>query len=203
MRGMVDIVLDGYEIIDNRWYSAYLQDVEIAKKEIKDMKIYPKKGILGELYALPSHNFQTYYAVIYEDEGKMKMVYAKSQIQVWHFSEPINMYTFKEAKEASHHPAYVGKIIVGMKRLNDDFGRLITDIFNSIPKSHFLNERGLRIDGVLQAIKVFEDGKEIKSVIYSDADADEMELSNDKRYLHDEIKNLYMTVDAFIDKGAL
>ena len=98
MRGMVDTVLDGYEIIDNRWYSAYLQDVEIAKKEIKDMKLYPKKGILGELYALPSHNFQTYYAIIYEDEGKMKMVYAKSQIQVWHFSEPINMYTFKEAK---------------------------------------------------------------------------------------------------------
>ena len=64
MRGMVDIVLDGYEIIDNRWYSAYLQDVEIAKKEIKDMKLYPKKRILGELYALPSHNFQTYYAAI-------------------------------------------------------------------------------------------------------------------------------------------
>ncbi len=187
---------DGYEYVDDSWNSIYLEDVEIAKKEIKNMKLYPKTGILCELYAIPSHNYQTYYAVIYEDEGILKMVYAKSQIYVWFFSEPIKMYTFKEAKKADNHPAYMGKIIMGMRRLDEDFSRLITDIINNIQDGCSLDSRGAGLDGVFQAIQVYGKEKTIKQVSYWDADR--IALPADKEYLRKELNNLYITVDTII-----
>ncbi len=46
---------------DNERYQEYLTDIEIARKEIADMKLYPKEKIICDLYAIPSHNFQAYY----------------------------------------------------------------------------------------------------------------------------------------------
>lgn len=183
--------------MDESWYQMCLNDMEIARKEIRDMKLFLETGVLCELYALPSHNLQTYYAVIYEDEEVMKMVYAKSLIQVWQYSEPIRMYTFEDAKEADNHPGYAGKIIVGMKRLNEELSSLITDILDSNLDRCCPLKNGFCLDGVRQAITIYKNGKAIRNIIYREAD--EIKLDAEKEYLREELNNLYMTVNAFIE----
>ncbi|MCR5118953.1 MAG: hypothetical protein K6B44_04955 [Lachnospiraceae bacterium] len=124
------------------------------------------------------------------------MVYAKPQIHTWHFSEPIKMYTFKAAKKADNHAAYIGKIITGMRRLDDDFGRLITDIINSIQDDCSLERRGACIDGVFQVIRVYSEGKTVKQVSFWEADR--ITLPAEKEYLREALDDLYITVDKII-----
>ena len=50
---------------DKERYEEYIEDVKIACSEMKSRKLYPSETVLCDLYALPSHNFQTYYAIIY------------------------------------------------------------------------------------------------------------------------------------------
>ena len=50
-------MLEGYEYIDDRWYRTYLEDVEIAKKEIQDMKLYPKKRDTWRIICLAVSQF--------------------------------------------------------------------------------------------------------------------------------------------------
>jgi len=48
-------------------YREYLDDVKIAVSELTNMKLYPVEGnIVCDLYAIPSHIFQSYYAIVYE-----------------------------------------------------------------------------------------------------------------------------------------
>ena len=42
----------------------YLNDIEIARTAIYESKLFPKGQIVMDLYAIPSHNHQAYYAVM-------------------------------------------------------------------------------------------------------------------------------------------
>ena len=51
-------------------YKKYKEDVDIAVNELTKMKLHPFDGrIICDLYAIPSHNQQTYYAIVYENNG--------------------------------------------------------------------------------------------------------------------------------------
>ena len=78
-------------------YQEYEEDVEIAIGELTKMKLYPFDGrIICDLYAIPSHNHQTYYAIVYEKNGRYDMVYAKPQFYDPITHETIKMYRFKD-----------------------------------------------------------------------------------------------------------
>lgn len=115
-------------------YQEYLEDVKIAVSELTNMKLYPVEGnIVCDLYAIPSHNYQSYYAVIYEKDSRYEMLYAKPQFYEPVVQEYIKMYRFKDAKEAENHPVKNGKIIMGIKHLPEEFASEIKDIADNLP----------------------------------------------------------------------
>ena len=79
---------------DEERYIEYLEDVEIARCAITDALLFPSERIFCDLYSIPSHNHQAYYAVIYNANGKYEMTYARTEIYTRHFYEPIKIYPF-------------------------------------------------------------------------------------------------------------
>lgn len=175
----------------------YLEDIEIARKEIAEMKLFPEEAILCDLYALPSHNFQTYYAMIYEHAGHLEMVYARTELYASTdpYNEPILMYSFSSNKEAGKHPELDGRIIAGMKRIPGEMELLLTDIMENIPDEKHIEDSAI-IDGVLQAIRVFEGDNVVKEVAYRDAER--IPLKGHSEYLADELSSLYIKIGDLI-----
>ena len=124
------------EKIREEEYQTYLEDVRIAISELTNMKLYPVEGnIVCDLYAIPSHNFQSYYAIVFEKNGRYEMLYAKPQLYEPVLQEYIKMYRFKDAKKVENSPARDGKIIMGIKNLSEEFVNEIKDIADYFPSS--------------------------------------------------------------------
>ena len=49
--------------VDKEKYKACIDDIEVAKTEIKNMKLYPE-DVVADFYCIPSHNHQAYYAML-------------------------------------------------------------------------------------------------------------------------------------------
>ena len=99
-------------------YNEYLYDINIAATAIKNALLYPTGKILYDLYAIPSHNHQAYYALVVEKENSYELVYAKTEIKYQCIDEVVRMYSFADAKEADSTSNAVGKIIIGITPLN-------------------------------------------------------------------------------------
>lgn len=180
-------------------YHTYLEDIEIARKEIAGMKLFPEETILCDLYALPSHNFQTYYAMIYEHSGYWEMIYARTEFYagISPYNEPIRMYTFSDNKEAGRYPGFDGRIITGMKHIPREVGLLLADIAENIPnEKYILKEDSVVIDGVFQAIRVFEGNNVTKEIVYHDAKR--IPLKGHSEYLTEELCSLYIKIGDLI-----
>lgn len=181
---------------DEERYIEYLEDVEIARCAITDALLFPSERIFCDLYSIPSHNHQAYYAVIYNANGKYEMTYARTEIYTRHFYEPIKMYPFSDAKAAEKHAASDGRIIIGKKSMNADLMRVLDDIFISVPEGLHLGRHLISIDGVFQAMRLFEKNNVTKEIIYRDAK--EIPLSPEKTYLIDIMNDLYLTIENII-----
>lgn len=186
----------GFKQWDKERYNEYLKDVDIARKELVDMKLFPEHNILCDLYAIPSHNFQAYYAVVYENKGRLHMVYAKPEIYVEHSVVPIKMYPFEYVKAAEMHSVAESRIIIGIKTLSTKFSTLIRDIVCNIPSEHILGENLVCIDGVFQAVRVFEESKVVKQIVYRMAD--KIAFPKGKEYLREVLEELYLDVGKII-----
>ena len=181
---------------DKERYEEYIEDVKIARSEMKSRKLYPLETILCDLYALPSHNFQTYYAIIYECSGGLKMVYAKPQIYANMYAEPVKMYRFSTSREVQKHPGFDGRIIVGMKRLSDAFSEQKRNIIENLPDRHILGEKLIVIDGAFQAVRVFGGDAVIKEAAYYKADM--IPFRNETEWSAGYLENLYLRVGELI-----
>ena len=178
-------------------YGEYREDVEIAINELAKMKLYPVPGrILCDLYAIPSHNYQTYFAIVYEKDDGYEMVYAKPQFYEPITRELIKMYRFKDAKEVEKHPVKSGKIIIGIKTLPDGFLNLVKDIVLNLPTVKF-DEEGFVLDGCFQAIRVYKDNAVCDEVVFKSAD--EIELPKGKEYLVEALNTLYIEMGEIIE----
>lgn len=173
-------------------YRAYLEDMEIARKEVAGVKLFPEENIICDLYALPSHNFQAYYAMIYEHDGHLEMVYARTELYAPCYEEPIRMYSFRKTK------VYFGFIITGIKHIPAETEALLTDIVKNLPDgNHILGENEVVIaDGVLQAVRVFDDDRVIKETVYENAEW--VPLKDHGEYLRKELDCLYITIGNLI-----
>ena len=181
---------------DEKRYEEYQEDIEIAICAIADAMLFPTGIILYDLYAIPSHNHQAYYAIVYESNGKYEMVYARTEIYTRHFSEPIIMYPFSDAKAAEKHPASDGRIIMGTKRLKVDFMSVLDDIAESIPAGRYLGEHLIVIDGVFQAMRVFNNSTVTKEIVYREAE--KILIQPEKAYLIEIMDNMYLTIERII-----
>ena len=178
-------------------YRAYKEDVDIAIGELSKMKLYPVDGkIICDLYAIPSHNYQSYYAIIYEKGGRLDMVYAKPQFYEPITQEYIKMYRFKDAKEVENHPVKDGKIIMGIKHLPDEFTRVINDIVSNMPTVRHEDDRFV-LDGYFQAIRAYKNDAVCDEVVFKYAD--ELTLPEEKKYLLGVLDELYIQVDKLIE----
>ncbi len=173
-------------------YHAYLDDIEIARKEIADVKLFPTGNLICDLYDLPSHNFQAYYAMIYEHAGHLEMVYARTELYGACYEEPIRMYSFRTTK------INFGLIITGIKHISAETAALLTDIAENLPDGqHILKEERVVIcDGVFQAVRVFDGNCVIKEVVYENAEW--VPLKDRKEYLKEELSSLYIKIGDLI-----
>ena len=161
------------------------------------MMLFPKGELLCDLYAIPAHNHQSYYALIYKEADMLKMVYAKPQIYRGYSSDSINMYYFKDAKKAECHPVNKGNIIIGIKSVTDELWLLIRDILENMPERYVLDEDGVFIDAMLQAIRMYKGNRVVKEIVYYDAG--KIKLPGNKEYLRDQIgESLYTQIETLI-----
>jgi hypothetical protein len=178
-------------------YKEYEEDVEIAVDELTKMKLYPIDGeIVLDLYAIPSNNRQSYYAIVYDNNGRFDMVYAKPQFYEPITQELIKMYRFKDAKEVEGHPVKDGKIIMGVKPLSGELLDTLLDITDSFPSVRYDSEE-FTIDGCFQAIRIYKDDNISSEVSLSSGD--ELVLPKGKEYLANLLYNLYIEIGRLIE----
>ena len=190
--------MDIFEKMRNEDYQEYLEDVDIAIAELKSMKFYPVEGtIICDLYAIPSHNYQSYYAVIFESNGRYDMLYAKPQLFDPIVPGPIKMYRFKKAKEAENHTVKNGKIIMGMKHLSDEFVSTIKDILGAFPSVKSIDTDGYMLDGYFQAIRVYKNNTIDGEVVFCRIES--LLLPKGKEYLSNVLDELYVSVGEIIE----
>lgn len=181
-----------------KWYEEYMEDVRIARTEIKNMKLYPSEALLCDMYALPSHNFQTYYAMIYDHHGRWEMIYAKPQIYKCQYTEPVKMYSFSTNRKVQKHAGYDGRTIIGIRHLPEEFVKTIKSILKNLPDNHVLEENGIvTVDGVLQAVRVFDGDAVTKEIVYFQAD--QIPFKDQKEWMTKQLENLYMLVGKIIE----
>lgn len=178
-------------------YKKYKEDVDIAVNELTKMKLHPFDGrIICDLYAIPSHNQQTYYAIVYEKNGRYDMVYAKPQFYDPITHETIKMYRFKDAKEVEGHPVKDGKIIIGIKPLSEEFASVLIDIANNLP-SVKKNVEGFVLDGYFQVLRAYKDGDVFDEACFKSGD--DLVFSEGKAYLESVLDNLYIEIGMLIE----
>jgi len=186
-----------FEIARKEDYRAYKEDVDIAIEELTKMKLYPVDGItVCDLYAIPSHNCQSYYAIICERGSRFDIIYAKPQFYEPTVQEYIKMYRFKDAKEVENHPVKDGKIIMGIKHLPDEFVSIIKDIVSNLPTLRHKDE-GFVLDGYFQAIGIYKNNDVCGEVVFKCVD--ELVFPEGKEYLSGVLDELYIRIDELIE----
>ena len=179
-------------------YQEYLEDVRIAVSKLTNMKLYPVEGnIVCDLYAIPSHNCQSYYAVVYEKDGRYEMLYAKPQFYDPVVQEYIKMYRFKDAKEVENHPVKDGKIIMGIKRLPEEFAREIKDIVGNFPSVKKTEGDFVMIDGYFQAIRIYKNNAVNDELVFNDVE--DLTFPDKKDYLSKVLDELYIEIGKIIE----
>lgn len=184
------------------WRSSYLQDIKVAENElvIKGFKS-ERRSVLCDIYALPSHNHQTFYARIVSERGFYKLVYAKPvQNSIW-FHDPIYMYTLEEAKRFEEHPMRCGRIICRARLIDKAFAdnviRVMYKLADFQPEDTVIPDK----EAVFTAIRVYEGGHVWREVYYTDAEKLVFKASANRDNEVKLLSELYLTVEKLIKTG--
>ncbi len=176
-------------------YDEYIEGVRIAEEEMKKQLLYPKEKVLYDLYAIPSHNHQAFYAVIVEKNDTFEMIYARTEIYVIDFEEPIKMYTFQDAKEANDKSNKDGRIIIGIAKVPDEFVEKMKKIDTNVSSGVYCySERGYAVlDGCFQVIRFFDNSRINKEIVY-----DEVARIKTSDDIKEIMENIYIDVEKII-----
>ena len=177
--------------VDIEKYKSCIDDIEVAKTEIKNMKLYPE-SVVADFYCIPSHNHQAYYAMLSCTSDNYSLTYIKTQIYLMGHKDPIKMYPFALCKEAEKHPGKQGQFIMGTKKLAASDVNVLMNLLDVLPAKYIFEEDGLYLDGVVQGIRMF--GENSKEVFYRDA-AKMSGLSTKQREVLD---GLYLKIEEIL-----
>ena len=184
----------------DNWYAGYKRDTQIAQTEIAlNFGCEPSETIC-DIYSLPSHNHQTFFCKVVSENGFTKLFYAKAiQNSIW-FSEPIYMYRFEEAKCFSDHPIRNGKIFCGKKIIRQGMAERLVNILKKLSNDQPDDLVTPAIDSELTAIRLYEDGKIVREILYTDAEKLVFRSEEDKKYA-EYLRNLHLFVEKIIGLG--
>lgn len=153
------------------WRSSYLRDIEVAETELTHKNFRNENGsVLCDIYALPTHNHQTFFARIVSEHGFYKMIFAKPiQNSIW-FHDPIYMYTFDEAKRFEEHPMKQGRIICRARLIDKSLADDIIFTVYKLAEQQPEDTVNPTPDAEFTAIRVYEGGRLWREVCYTDAE---------------------------------
>lgn len=180
------------------WRELYETEINVANSELaaKNFRI-DEASVVCDIYALPSHNHQTFFGRIVSERGIHKIVYAKAiQSSMW-FSDPIYMYTFEEAKRFEDHPMKRGRIICRATLCEKSFiDHLLFNVWKLVDIQPDDTVQP-SIDADFTAIRMYEHGVVTKSIFYTDASklefrgrADNFEAIKFLNKLHFSVENI-------------
>ena len=183
------------------WYAGYKRDANIAIAEIEQLFSIDSKNILCDIYSLPSHNHQTFYCRVVNENGFIKLIYAKAmQNSIW-FSEPIYMYRFEEAKNFVDHPIRHGRIYVGKKIVQHGLADRLTDLIKALADEQPSDLVTPTVDADLTAVTLYDNGTAAREVCYTDAGklafSAESVANEDIEYLRD----IHLKIEEIIGIG--
>ena len=88
------------------------------------------------------------------------------------------------------------RIIMGIRDVPADIEAMLMDIMESIPYEHILSENAIIIDGVFQAIRVYQEMDVVKSIVYRMTG--NIALSQEKAYLREVLEDLYIKIESIL-----
>ena len=184
------------------WHELYETEIGVADSEITSKNFHvDESSVICDIYALPSHNHQTFYGKIVQEHGLYKIIFAKAiQSSMW-FSDPIYMYTFEEAKRFEDHPMKRGRIICRAKLCEKSFvDHLLFNVWKLLdtqPDSAVQPS----IDAVFTAIRMYERGSVSKCIFYTDAEKLDFRASADNFEAVKFFNKLHLTIEKIIGIG--
>lgn len=184
------------------WRSAYLRDIEVAEAELTHKNFHTEYGsVLCDIYSLPAHNHQTFFARIVAERGFYKLIFAKPmQNSIW-FHDPIYMYTFDEAKRFEEHPMRQGRIICRARLINKTLADSIILTICKLAESQPEETVVPSAEAVFTAIRTYEGGCPRRGVFYTNA---ERLIFTDCADHFEDVKmlsELYLTIEKLIGTG--
>lgn len=185
------------------WRDQYIVDVQTAENELlqKSFIVKHNKPVI-DVYSLPAHHHQTFFAKIVMDHEIYKLVYAKPlQNSVW-FSDLQYMYTFEEADRFRDDPKRKGRIICGMKILNKLHADGILDLVGRISSNQPTSAVVPSDDAYFTAIRVYDDNKRVlREFLYTDASLLRLHSDCDAEKTVEALNGLSFKLENFIGKG--
>lgn len=181
--------------MDIEKYKACIDDIEVAKIEIKNMGLY-LEDVVADFYCIPAHNHQAYYAMLSCTDDNYRLTYIKTQVYLPGHKNPIKMYPFALCKKAEKHPGKQGQFMIGVKKVAESEVAVLMNMLGDLPMTHIFQEDGLYLDGVVQGIRVFGDNPKavLKEVFYRNA-AKISGLSTKQREILDD---LYIKIEKIL-----
>lgn len=185
----------------DNWYAGYRRDVQIAQTELALCVFSEANETVCDVYSLPSHNHQTFYCRFVNESGFIKIEYAKAiQNSIW-FAEPIYMYRFEEAKLFADHPIRNGRIICGKKIVRYSLLEQLMRIVNSLSDEQPDDLVRPAIDSELTAIRVYEQSKVVREILYTDAEKLVFREADTEREKSEYMRELHLYIEKIIGVG--
>ncbi|MBR4084451.1 MAG: hypothetical protein IKK33_09250 [Lachnospiraceae bacterium] len=193
---------DMLKMYQEEQYANYLYDIELANEALSEVLLnVSEKEIICDIYALPSHNHQTFYTKLYKTDKGYVILYAKPILHSVLDEEDIFMYRFRDSVESGKANILRGRIVCGIKYLDKAFVDVLLAKLEYLPEKHILDGSNFILDGVFQAVRVFEGGIIKKEVVYEDAEEiplGEMENLTEIKSFYSE---LYLKIEKIIGCG--
>lgn len=185
----------------DNWYAGYQRDVQIAQTELALCVFSEASETVCDVYSLPSHNHQTFYCRFINENGFIKIEYAKAvQNSIW-FSEPIYMYRFEEAKMFADHPIRNGRIVCGKKIIRYSFLEQLTQIVNKLSDNQPDDLVDPCLDSELTAIRIYEQNKIIREILYTDSEKLNFREEDAQSKYAEYMRDLHLYIEKIIGVG--
>ena len=176
-------------------YESYLSNIAAARAAIEQSMLNGAVNgeLLSDVYCIPSHNHQAFYAQVYGGE-QYTLLYAKTLIADFFGRETV-MHSFQNALRADKLTAHRGDILCGMKMLplNDPF---MEKRLSCLPSAdEYYGEEGIVVDGVMTAIRSFLTGVPVTMAYHNAAQIKRTALAPAQKAFLDE---LYLHMEGVI-----
>ncbi len=183
------------------WQKLYVEDVATAENELalKHFEI-DRNAVLGDIYVLPSHHHQTFYAKLIT--GRFFKIISVKPLQnsVW-FSETVYDYSISEAKRFEDHPKRRGRLICRAGLIDKRFIAKVNDAIGLLAEQQSEAAVIPSENAALTVIRLFDKGEVTRRICYTDASKLVYNNGEENPEAVDFLNNLYLEVEKIVGIG--